>query len=79
MPSEYLILSLILMNMFQLWFWSKQVQVLVDKVKSTTYADYVQTKKKESEVPKNIKIPTIGEEQDDSDLKVLNGMLGRGR
>src|ERR1700743_917258 len=39
----WLSLGLLILNVFQILFWGRQVQVLVDKLMSRNYAEYVQT------------------------------------
>lgn len=34
--------ALLALNVFQLWFWSRMVHALIDKLMSRNYADYVQ-------------------------------------
>ena len=37
-------LCLILSNLFTIWFYQKQIQVLIDKAMSRSYTEYVQSK-----------------------------------
>ena len=72
---EYILIvciGLILLNIFQFFFWSKQVHKLVDKLMSRNYAEYVSIK--------NPPLPTVSEDDlgEESDiLEELNDMVGR--
>ncbi len=69
---EYVIYALVILNIAQLVFWSRQVQKLVDKLMSRNYAEYVQVN--------NPPLPTVIVEDDlveETDvLNELNGMIG---
>lgn len=71
---EYVALGLIALNVYQFFFWSRQVQKLVDKLMSRNYAEYVQVTKPP--------LPTV-QVQDDSHIEEsnildeLNGMVSR--
>lgn len=65
-------------NIFQIWYWSRQVQRLVDKLMSRNYAEYVQATALASNLPQdNIRLPTEEKEAEDQILLELNGMLPR--
>lgn len=65
-----LVLSLIGLNVFQLVFWSRQVQQLVDKLMSRNYTDY-SVAAKPKEVERRIQVPLAQDLPDD--LRILNG------
>lgn len=75
LSEDIAIILLLLLNVFQFWFWSKQVQSLIDKLMSKNYAEYVQAKGLASSAPS----PTRNfHEFDTSDpvLEELNRSIG---
>ena len=69
-------LGLILLNGFVIWFYQKQINVLIDKAMSKSYPDYVFTKNLEQAEP----FPQAGTQEkasvdDDLVLNELNRML----
>lgn len=68
-------LVLLFMNAFQLWYWSKQNQALVDKVMSRNYAEYVQLNSYRDKLPQESQVPEEPDETADV-LRELNGKFG---
>jgi hypothetical protein len=69
-------IALIGLNAFTIWFYQKQVNVLIDKAMSKSYSDYVQTKSLE-QVDHFPKGNTQGKDpiEDDAVLNELNRIL----
>lgn len=72
LQSNWLLVSLLLLNVFQAVYWSRQVQKLIDKLMSRNYAEYVSLT--------NPPLPTVKVksdlEVDERDvLAELNGMI----
>lgn len=74
--DSYIVLSLIALNVWQHWFWSRYSGRLIDKLMSRNYAEYKQVE--QSVTSHNI--PNSQKYEFDSSneevLKELNGMLG---
>lgn len=70
---EYIAFGLLVLNVFQMVYWSRQVQKLVDKIMSRNYAEYVQA----TQPP----LPTVSLDDDSIEesniLDELNGMVQR--
>lgn len=75
---DLVIASLILMNVFQLWFWSRQTQRLIDKNMSKNYPEYVQTESFRAQLPLEHTSTDQADDliTDDEVLKELNGKFG---
>lgn len=71
--SDYILLALGALNVFQMVYWSRQVQKLVDKLMSRNYAEYVQVNK--PPLPTVKVTDDIAVEERDV-LNELNGMFG---
>lgn len=70
------VITLIGLNAFTIWFYQRQINVLIDKAMSRTYSEYVQTKSLEQvdHFPKgNTQAKDLIE--DDAVLNELNRML----
>ena len=67
---EYIALALLALNVFQIVYWSRQVQKLVDKLMSRNYAEYVQVSKPP--------LPTVKVTEDDAvdEREILNELNG---
>lgn len=74
---EVVVVGLIGLNVFQLWYWSRETHRLIDKVMSKNYPEYVSSvsylKPKPSPGPE---VPDIDTIQQQEILRELNGMLG---
>lgn len=78
LTSLYVVIAgLTLMNVFQLFYWSRQVHVLIDKVMSKNYAEYVQSKSLltpspgQGDFPHEVRLPA-----DDEVLNEVNKLFG---
>lgn len=69
------ITGLLLLNAFQLVYWSRLQTRLIDRIMSRNYAEYVQLTKPDLPKALQVTLPdeSLVEEQDV--LKALNGML----
>ena len=71
-----IIVALIGLNVFTVWFYQKQIQLMIDKSLSRSYSEYVQAKNLEQEM----RFPAITQEkpeiEDDAVLSELNQILG---
>jgi hypothetical protein len=69
---ELVLCSLLLLNVFQLIYWSRQTHKLIDKIMSKNYADYVQTQTLTAPLPKQ---QATMEPVSDDELDTLNRTL----
>jgi hypothetical protein len=71
-----IMLCLIGLNLYTIWFYQRQISVLVDKAMSRSYAEYVQTKNLEQadHYPKD-GTQEIKEPNNDEVLKELNQLM----
>lgn len=70
--------GLIGLNVYQLWFWAKQTDRLVDKIMSKNYAEFVQVEQARANIGQTAsKTGNSAEESADDDavLRELNGMF----
>lgn len=73
--SEVIYLSaLVLTNLLQFWFWSRQNQKLVDKIMSGSYANYVQSQAVAQPVARTPEVEDLQIEDTDI-LRELNRAL----
>ena len=72
--AELVIASLVGLNVFQLYYWSRVTHKLIDKLMSRNYAEYVSIEKSTDQSDKlPLRIET--ETDDESVLNELNGMI----
>lgn len=71
---EYIIWGLVGLNVFQMVYWSRQVQKLVDKLMSRNYHEYVQTTQP---ILPTVQVDDDSEIEESDILGELNGMVRR--
>ena len=62
------------LNAWQMWFWQKQIQIMIDKFASRNYAEYVQTKAFEKQGVKPEPFQVHVNDAIDDDLRPLQGI-----
>lgn len=73
--NEIVILILVLLNAFQIWFWTKQIHKLIDKQMSRNFPEYVASVAPKSEPVSQLKL--LGDDglSEQEILSELNSML----
>lgn len=66
---------LAILNVFQLIYWSRQTQKLIDKLMSRNYAEYEQAKLQKHVLPRVDDTESDSEVFMDDDLKTLNNTM----
>lgn len=74
MNDVHYILLLLITNLGQFWFWSRQNQKLVDKIMSGSYANYVQSQTVAQPVARTPEVEDLQIEDTDI-LRELNRAL----
>ena len=71
------IVLLIALNVYTVWFYQKQIAILIDKAMSRSYAEYIQTKNLEQgeNFPKVATQDEKTEVKDDEVLRELNSII----